>query len=369
MRVILVDDERKILRDLEDTVGQIEGLEVVGAYVSPLAALEDICNTKPNCAFLDIEMPGMTGIDLAERLLEWDPGMDIVFITAFNHYATQAFEVNAMDYVLKPVHPDRFEKTVRRLLKKREASDAPSCEAVRLRSLGCFEVLFDGNPLKWSRSKSKELMAYLLHFEGCKKSKFSICADLWPDYEPKKALAHLQTAMCSLRKSIAAVKREDMRVEFLGESYVLHLGNVTWDVRDFKKHCEAAQNNGGIDAVKNALSLYQGDYMDGEDWNWACLSAQSLALKYETLLKSLAEQSFKNGSFHDTTEAILKLAQRQPVEIRLQLLLAEAAYAEGGKAGLAQQMGLLRSILKKAQDTDLEPEVLQYCMQKGLQIS
>jgi two-component SAPR family response regulator len=368
MRVIIVDDERKILRDLKDTIQEYKEFEVVGVYISPLAALEDIGNTKPDCAFLDIEMPGMTGIDLAERLLAQNPGMDIIFITAFNHYATQAFEVNAMDYVLKPVHAARFEKTIEKLNKNKEKVLIPAYGEVSLRSFGYFDVLLDGRPIKWSRSKARELLAYLLHFEGHKKTKYAICEELWPGYEPKKGLAHLQTAMCSLRKSLGDVGREDIRIEFSEESYVLFLGNVAWDAREFEKLYEIVKSSGETGAAKKAVSLYHGDYVGSEDWSWSQLSAESLARKYEVLLKSIAEQSFKNGSFLETVEAIQKLAGRQPVEVRLQLLLAEAAYAEGGMTGLTQQVGLLRSICQKAQDTDLEPEVLQYCTQKGLQI-
>ncbi|MHC1694830.1 MAG: response regulator [Eubacteriales bacterium] len=368
MRVIIVDDERKILQDLKDTIQEYKGFEVVGAYINPLDALEDIANTKPDCAFLDIEMPGITGIDLAERLLVHNPFMDIVFITAFNHYATQAFEVNAMDYVLKPVNPARFEKTLEKLNKNREKPLTSSYKEVRVRSLGNFDVLLDGKPIKWNRSKARELLAYLLHFEGHKKPKYVICEELWPGYEPKKGLAHLQTAMCSIRKSLGDVGREYICIEYFEESYILSLGNVTWDAQEFERFYEKVKCIGDIESMKTAISLYCGDYMGSEDWSWSQLTAESLARKYEALLKRLAEQSFKNGSFLETMEIIQKLAVRQPMEVRLQILLAEAAYIVGGMSGLSQQVRLLRSIYQKAHDTDLEPEVFLYCFQKGIQI-
>lgn len=368
MRTIIVDDERKILQDLKDTIEEYAEFEVAGAYTSPLAALEDINTARPDCAFLDIEMPGMNGIDLAERLLAQNPAMDIVFVTAFNHYATQAFEVNAMDYLLKPVSTIRFEKTMEKLGRNREKPLTSAYEEVRLRSFGYFDVLLDGKPIKWSRTKARELLAYLLHFEAHKKEKYIICEDLWPDYEPKKALAHLQTAMCSLRKSLGSLGRQDIRIEFAGESYILFLGNATWDVREFESLYEKVKSDGWTDAAKSALSLYHADYMGNEDWIWSRGVAESLARKQEALLKGLAEQSFKEGNLLETVEAVQKLAARHPVEGRLQLLLAEAAYTSGGTYGLAKQVDILRNTCQKELDIDIEPEVLQYCMKKGLQI-
>ena len=63
MRIIIVDDERKILQDLKDTIQNYDDFEVVGTYINPLQALDDFSNVNPDCAFLDIEMPGITGIN------------------------------------------------------------------------------------------------------------------------------------------------------------------------------------------------------------------------------------------------------------------------------------------------------------------
>lgn len=368
MRIIIVDDEPEIVEDLKETISVYDGFEIAGTYINPLAALADIANTKPDCAFLDIEMPGMSGIDLAERLLTINPDMDIVFITAFNHYATQAFEVNAIDYVLKPVHPVRFEKTVERLTKNKGLVSPSAYSEVRLHTLGPFDVMLDGKPIKWNRSKAKELLAYLLHFEGHKKAKYAICENLWPEYEPRKALAHLQTAMCSVRKSLGAVGREDIRIEFQDESYVLRLGHVTWDAREFDTLYECAKSRADTRSVKQAVSLYHGDYMGGEDWGWAHLTSESLARKYEELLKILATASFDNACYFETVETILNLSERQPVDVKTQLLLAEAAYAAGGKAGLRKQVTQLQRICRQAYDAELEPEIIQYCAHKGLNI-
>lgn len=368
MRVIIVDDESDILLDIKDTIQEYEGFDVVGTYINPLDVLPDIRKTKPECAFLDIEMPGMNGIDLAEKLLELNPKMEIVFITAFNHYATQAFEVNAMDYVLKPVHPIRLKKTIERLRQKRDEMWVTGSIETMIHSLGCFEVLLDGKSIKWNRSKSKELLAYLLHFEGQRKTKYKLCEDLWPEYEPKKGLVNLQTAMCSLRKSLGDMGREDIKIVFSEESYILKLGKVVWDASEFEKLYNAVKENGDISLLQKAVALYQGDYMGNEDWIWAQLTAESFSRKYQEILKILAEKSFQAGRFNETVEVIMKLAKKQAIDIELQKMLAEAAFHSNGISGLNHQINILRKLYKNEYDMDIDSEILAYCSQKGVEV-
>ena len=273
-----------------------------------------------------------------------------------------------MDYVLKPVNPIRFDKTIDKLNKYKEKYSLINYNKIKICSFGYFDVLLDGKSIKWNRSKSRELLAYLLHFEGRKRTKYVICEDLWPDYEYKKALAHLQTAMCSLRKSLANIDRSDMQIDFIDESYVLLIGHLDWDLREFENIYEQFQENGNIKMGNKAISIYHGDYMESEDWSWSQLLAESLARKYGLLLKRLAEHSFIKRNFFETIEFIHKLAIRQPVTIELQLLLAESAYSEGGINGLAREISFIREIYQKSQDTDLEPEIFDYCTKKGLQI-
>lgn len=368
MRVIIVDDERRILQDLEDTIRSYKEFEVVGTYINPSEALENIPVTNPECAFLDIEMPGMTGIDLAERMLAWRPDIDIVFITAFNHFATQAFEVNAMDYLLKPVHPARFEKTVEKLVKNKKKPLFSDSVKILIRSFGGFDLLIDGIPIKWSRSKARELLAYLLHFEGIKKSKYVICEELWPEFDPKRGLAHLQTAMCSLRKSLGTIGQENIKINYSDESYLLFLENVTWDVREFEKMYESIKKGYDAEKAEKVVALYLGDYMGSEDWNWATLTTESYGRKYELLLKLISEQSYRYGNYILTVDSLLKLAGRQLLNARMQLLLAEAAYNIGGSSGLSQQVQLLRNIYLEEQGMELDAETFHFCKEKGVNI-
>ncbi|MFT4106448.1 MAG: response regulator [Lacrimispora sp.] len=369
MKVIIVDDEKDTLEDICDAVREYEDFKVVGKYTNPLAAWNDIRKTEPDCAFLDIEMPGVNGLEFAEQLLDYNPEIKVVFITAFNYYATEAFEVNAMDYILKPIHPARFQKIIQRIREKQGNTGAVNDTRVTLYSLGCFEVHIGNTQIKWNRSKSKELLAYLLHHKGYRKVKYTICEDLWPEYEPKKALVNLQTAMYSLKKSLGDAGREAIRIDFSDEGYMLKLGNITWDAWEFESLYNQMKEKRELSSLKKAVKLYQGDYMGGEDWLWAQLTVESFALKYQELLKMLAEVSFEAENYNEAMETIMTFAKKQAPDIELQRIFSKAAFCWNGISGLNYQITRLRKLYKEEYDSDVDSAILDYCSEKGVKIS
>lgn len=106
LQTVIVDDERLARRELRRLLAPRETVEVVGEAANADEAEAVIQDTAPNLLLLDIQMPGDTGFDLLERL---DAVPHVVFVTAYDEYAIQAFEVNALDYLVKPVEPDRLE--------------------------------------------------------------------------------------------------------------------------------------------------------------------------------------------------------------------------------------------------------------------
>lgn len=115
MRVILVDDESIALDALADILQGFDRIEIIGKYSSPKKFLEEFSDQKPDVVFLDIEMPVFDGFTVAEEMIHIAPNTMIVFVTAYNEYAIKAFEINAIDYVLKPISKERLLSTVNRI--------------------------------------------------------------------------------------------------------------------------------------------------------------------------------------------------------------------------------------------------------------
>jgi len=114
LRAVLVDDEQLARDELGYLLGQVGGVDVVGQAGNGVEALTTIDRLQPDVVFLDIQMPGLSGFEVARRMVQSRAPTHIIFVTAFDQHAIEAFEVNAVDYLLKPVDQARLEVSVER---------------------------------------------------------------------------------------------------------------------------------------------------------------------------------------------------------------------------------------------------------------
>jgi two-component system LytT family response regulator/two-component system response regulator LytT len=114
LRAVLVDDEQLARDELGYLLGQLGGVEVIGQAGNGVEAISTIDRLRPDVVFLDVQMPGLTGFEVARRLLDSRASSQIIFVTAYDQHAIEAFEVNAVDYLLKPVEQGRLEVAVDR---------------------------------------------------------------------------------------------------------------------------------------------------------------------------------------------------------------------------------------------------------------
>src|SRR5262245_30072987 len=112
LRVYIVDDEPLAVKRLTTLLRQTHRVEIVGSTVEPAEALRFLSEHNVDAVFLDIQMPGMTGFELVQKL-PTEPA--IVFTTAFDRFALDAFEVNSVDYLVKPIEAERLEKALDKL--------------------------------------------------------------------------------------------------------------------------------------------------------------------------------------------------------------------------------------------------------------
>ncbi len=285
MRVILVDDEAPLLRELAELLSDYPDFELTGSYTDPLLALEELEATKPQLAFLDIEMRTLDGIELAEQMLSKNPEMDVIFVTAYNQYAVMAFEVNAIDYILKPVRPQRLEKAVERIRRKRGFTQ--QTKNLQIQFFGKFALYQGSEAIKWSRGKPRELLAYFLANEGVWIDKFKICDDLWPESPPNQALRNLQTAVWAIRKCLRDYGVAEVQISYANDSYLLKLADGQWDLRQYDKALMLYMQTGSSAEGRKAAELYREDYLAYEDWRWAFKRRADYAMKQRQLIGKL----------------------------------------------------------------------------------
>lgn len=159
----VVAEDEQLLR--ESLVGLLRDvwpqLDIVAACEDGGEAIEAIAEHQPDVAFLDIRMPGLTGLEVAAAAAEASPATQIVFVTAYNQYAIDAFDKGAVDYLLKPIARERLAATVKRL-QARSARDAGALAAI-IRQLGIVPQVADKPPLAWiTASVGKETRLILV---------------------------------------------------------------------------------------------------------------------------------------------------------------------------------------------------------------
>lgn len=144
MRAIIVDDERLARNELKNLLSEFPEVEIVDEANSAADALKKIATHLPDVVFMDIHMPGTNGIEALKQLKELDEIPKVVFVTAYDEYAIEAFRLNALDYLLKPVDPDRLNETINKLisLEDEENFDALEQDTRKDRFLNIDDKIF-----------------------------------------------------------------------------------------------------------------------------------------------------------------------------------------------------------------------------------
>lgn len=199
MRTILVDDELFSLAQFEAECRDIPEIQLTGKFDNSLAALEFARSHPVDFALLDVEMPGMNGIELGRELKKLNPDMILIYVTGYSRYVVDALKIKADYCIMKPYDKRDIEDAIMRvkLLSKRME------KRMKITTFGRFEVFVDGQPLYFGNSKAKELLAFCVDKLGAEVSMEEAIDVLWPErpYDERvkrlyrKAVIAIQTVL------------------------------------------------------------------------------------------------------------------------------------------------------------------------------
>ena len=283
-------------------------LQLVGSFSHPNKLINAIetGKIKLEVLFLDIEMPGCNGLQLAERIFEIDDSIAVIFVTAYDNYAVKAFELNALDYLLKPVCKERFQKTICRLDTKKEKK-YKNKSLLRVVSLGNFNIFSQNKKvnLNWRTAKTEELFLYLLYYQGDFVSKDKIASVLWSGKDPDRALNILYTTVYSLRKMFKNVGYKQV-VKSKRGYYSLNMEQISWDVIEYIKLASKVDKNVKLylKEVKNIIDLYQEDYLSGRDYDWAYGLRTELKEKFKNILNKAADYYLEEEKYEEAISVL-----------------------------------------------------------------
>lgn len=250
MYLIGADDRKSIVVMLEKMLENIDPGGEHRFYTDPFEVIKDL--DKPvEVAFIDVEMPGMDGIALAKKITERYPLCNIIFLTGYSEYMPSAFEMHASGYVLKPFSEKKLnDALLHRRYRVPDVSDRP----VRVQCFGSFEVFVNGESIKFSRQRSKELLAYLIDRKGAMCSMDMLIGNIYPDKPADDALkSKIRVYISDLINTLNKLGIEELIVKNSG----------TFGVNTKLLNCDYYRY---LDNDPLAISRYTGEYMTQYDF-------------------------------------------------------------------------------------------------------
>lgn len=327
MRFLLVDDEQSNLDELALILEEVCPHSTSQLCNSPTLAIEAVEVDSFDIAFLDIQMPGMTGLELAELINTQSPATVIIFITAYNHYAAEAFDINAIDYVLKPLRRERVAKAIEKYaqLDRRKSQKKPELE-LSVFAFGDNRLLCGQQEIRWNRGKTGELFWILLMNRGNRIHKEELCSMLWPEFSLRQALANLQVTLHRVRKELECFERHHICIDYSSDRYCLQLGSGFYDVDEFNRLLE--HNESPAD-LHRAVSLYTGAFLGKTGWQWAEHEGERLRQKYLHALNELAGYYITSENYVAAEQLLTHHLREDTLSDHLAALLLQASWARG----------------------------------------
>ena len=201
MKVLVVDDEIYMLEALQEAVSASPDIDSVTAFSSCSAALAYAQEHPVDIAFLDINMRGIGGLALAEKLMAMQPRCKIIFCTGYDEYAVAAFRLHVSGYLMKPITAEDVQREIDHIkgIKTTE-------KLLTIKCFGNFEVFHNGEILPFKRRMAKELLAVLVDRNGSGMTVKQICAILFPDdTNDTKNAAYLRQLVLDLRNTLKTI--------------------------------------------------------------------------------------------------------------------------------------------------------------------
>jgi len=362
LRAIIVDDEELSIKRLRRILSESGKIEKCDAFMNPLEAYDFAMEHPIDVAFLDISMPEINGMTLSGRLLDHDPSINVVFVTGHDNYAVKAFDMSALDYLLKPVTVERMAKTLNKLEKKHSNRPTDRCLEVKLfNGFKAYRPGPDIQALKLRSPKTEELFAFLIYRGAV--SREEIVDTLWTDLEPEKAWKNLNSTLYYIRKAITDSKLRNC-IESGKNEIRIDRNGINCDLYAFERLLQQFRlsPDNGPELFEHAEALYAGQLLKGKAYEWAAEKARHLERSYIELLEAAA-------SCHNKRNEPLKALRYSCEILKLDAMREDVHYeairlyaALGRKSEALRQYGVLEEMLKHEFGTKPHPRIRRLIM-------
>ena len=245
MIAIAVDDEPLMLGALVKAISASPDITNVIKFSGCQDALDFIKDNSVDVAFLDINMRGMGGLVLAEKILNLCPTCKIVFCTGYEEYALSAFKMHASGYLMKPISAEDVQIEIDNIKGMRQRD-----KLLTVKCFGNFEIYANGEKLNFKRSKTKELFAFLIDRNGASVTAAEIGATLWENSDEQKNQNYIHQLFRDLRQALESV----------GADSVFLRNNYTYSIVPERIECDY------FSYQKTGSPKFSGEYMSQYSW-------------------------------------------------------------------------------------------------------
>lgn len=285
MRTMIVDDEIPALKLLEKHVNGQKNLTLVYSTTMGEEVVEKVKELDIELLLMDINIGNVLGIELAEEINRINPKVKIVFVTAYSEYAVTAFEVNAIDYLLKPVTKNRFEKMIQKVGSQKEEKETNQQPLI-------FDVFSEGQIFKDEQhllelrtKKASELLFILWHFSDGGLNKEQLVEFLWPDQVKESSTMMLHTTIYQIRQVFKKNKLQNPIMYKQGRYILTYPVKASLDtLKQLLKQPYTLEN------ITLVLDIYKDRYFAISDYLWADEYSQNLhQVILEYLMKAIEQ--------------------------------------------------------------------------------
>ncbi|MBO6109033.1 MAG: response regulator [Eubacterium sp.] len=251
MKIIAVEDEYLALEGILSGLNKVVPDAEITGFQDPIEVYDTIDDISADVAFLDIEMRTVNGIELAKKLRESHPYINIVFTTGYKEYMEDAFDLHVSGYIVKPITPDKIKTELENLrFPVREQK-----RKLRLQTFGEFEAFAGDAPIVFTYAKTKELLAYLVDSNGAMVTNSTLVAALWEDDEDG-ASSHT-----SYLRNLISDLTNTLKDNGISDAVIRRRGMIGIDRS--KVSCDYYDL---LDGDENARRKANGEYMSQYSW-------------------------------------------------------------------------------------------------------
>ena len=267
MRILAIDDNKQALKLLIKIIAEVLPSAEIFPFSKP-SELLGFANNSENIpcdiAFLDIKMAGMNGLEVAKRLKDYIPKINIIFVTAYTEYALEALKLHPSGYIMKVVTRKAVEHEIECL---RFPVDLKNNARVYARTFGHFEIYSHGEPLTFKYNKTKELLAYLIDKNSTAANSDELCEVLWGD-NPKteNQKSYLRNLFGDLAKTLKNAGIDDI-IQKRYNSIAVVTEKIVCDSYEF------------VRGNSKCINAYEGEYM--AQYSWAEMSVEKFKQNFK----------------------------------------------------------------------------------------